>query len=607
VQSTQQEYLAEVLVRRGVVSTEQMSAFLSTAIEKSQPVTEVLVQANAVAEERIAEALAEEFGLGLLAKIDVGNVHLGLVERVPITYAKQHKILVLSEDDQKVCCAIADPLDVTAIDDVRTIFGKPVELLVTTETAVLDAINRVWERKEDAGTTLESNAELEEDHLVDLLDAEDDAPIIAWVNGLFAQAVRERASDIYIEPEEREIIVRYRIDGQMYVAKRAPKQHAAAVLARVKIMAQLNIAEKRLPQDGRITLKIAGKSIDVRVSTIPTSRGHESIVMRLLQKAAVLLDLSDLGFDEREYKLMDQLIRRPDGIILVTGPTGSGKTTTLYACLNRINDPVRKILTAEDPVEYELGGIRQLHVKPSIGLTFANALRAFLRQDPDVIMVGEIRDRETAEIAVQASLTGHVVLSTIHTNDAAGAVTRLVDMGVEPFLVRSSIIAILAQRLVRLLCPHCKEPYEPTDYELQQLALDDRSLAWKANRRMASRYLPYGCNYEYPGQRMEHRPIFHRAKGCDQCSGHGFVGRLGIYELLVVDDAVGGLILQNADAQSIKRAAQNAGMDTLRDDGARKVLKGVTTVEEVLKAKQEDILEEEPPSSRPSLAASAEA
>ncbi|HZO15134.1 MAG TPA: ATPase, T2SS/T4P/T4SS family, partial [Polyangiaceae bacterium] len=334
--AAQQEFIAEVLVRRGVLPADQVDGLLQTAIEKSQPITDVVVLTQVAPEERIAQAFAEEWGLGLLTKIDVNNVPLALVERIPITYAKQHKILVLSEHDDKVCCAIADPLDVTAVDDVRTLFGKPVEVLVTTSTAVLDAINRVWERKEDAGGTLEGSGDLEEDNLVDLLDAEDDAPIIAWVNGLFAQAVRERASDIHIEPEEREVVVRYRIDGQMYIAKRAPKQHAAAIFARVKIMAALNIAEKRLPQDGRITLKIAGKSIDVRVSTIPTSRGYESIVMRLLMKTAVLLDLSDLGFDEREYKLMDQLIRRPDGIILVTGPTGSGKTTTLYACLNRI-------------------------------------------------------------------------------------------------------------------------------------------------------------------------------------------------------------------------------------------------------------------------------
>jgi general secretion pathway protein E len=277
----------------------------------------------------------------------------------------------------------------------------------------------------------------------------------------------------------------------------------------------------------------------------------------------------------------------------VTGPTGSGKTTTLYACLNRINEPSRNILTAEDPVEYEIGGIHQVHVKPSINLTFASALRAFLRQDPDVIMVGEIRDKETAEIAINASLTGHLVLSTIHTNDAAGAVTRLSDMGIENFLVRSSIIGILAQRLVRVLCPHCKVPYEPSAYDLKQLALDEAGMDWKRRRNMSARYQPHGVDYRVVGDDMRDPPVFFRAKGCDECLGKGFTGRLGIYELMVIDDVVGELILQNADAQAIKRAAKNAGMDTLRDDGARKVIKGVTTVEEVLAATQEDVIIDE--------------
>jgi general secretion pathway protein E len=290
--------------------------------------------------------------------------------------------------------------------------------------------------------------------------------------------------------------------------------------------------------------------------------------------------------------VMDQLINKPDGIILVTGPTGSGKTTTLYACLNRINEPSRNILTAEDPVEYEIGGIHQVHVQSAIGLTFASALRAFLRQDPDVIMVGEIRDRETAEIAIHASLTGHLVLSTIHTNDSAGAVTRLVEMEIEPFLVRSSVIGILAQRLVRILCPACKIAYKPTDYELQQLGLDPERLAWKARRQISNRYTVYGTDYQYVGQGMTDF-TFHKAGGCDACMQKGFIGRRGVYELMVIDDSVGPLILKNADAQTIKRMAISQGMDTMRDDGARKVLAGLTTVEEVLAATQEDVIVDE--------------
>ncbi|WP_434044762.1 MULTISPECIES: type II secretion system ATPase GspE [Sorangium] len=587
-----QQYLGEILVRRGVVPAERLAPLYDTVRERGQPLADLIVSSNIADEASIAKALAEECEVGFLQRIDIDAVPLELASRVPITYAKQHKILPLAEHDGVVYCATADPLDTTAIDDVRALFGKPVEIAVATSDAVLNAINRIWEKKEDGGAKLEGEAALEEDNLVDIIDSDDDAPIIAWVNGLFAQAVRERASDIHIEPEERDVVVRYRIDGELYVAKRASKQFMAPIIARVKIMASLNIAEKRLPQDGRITLKIAGKSVDIRVSTVPTSRGFERIVMRILHKASVLLGLDDLGFAPREYALMDGLIQRPDGIILVTGPTGSGKTTTLYACLNRINEPSRNILTAEDPVEYEIGGIHQIHVHPGIGLTFASALRAFLRQDPDVIMVGEIRDKETAEIAIHASLTGHLVLSTIHTNDAAGAVTRLVEMEIEPFLVRSSVIGILAQRLVRLLCPTCKVAYRPSDYELQQLGLDQDRLAWKARRKLSNRYGVHGQKYDYIGQDID-RAVFYKPGGCDACNQKGFIGRRGIYELMIIDDAVGPLILKSADAQTIKRVAISQGMDTLRDDGARKVLQGTTTVEEVLAATQEDVIVDE--------------
>jgi general secretion pathway protein E len=380
------------------------------------------------------------------------------------------------------------------------------------------------------------------------------------------------------------------VDGQLYVARRASRQFMSAVIARVKIMAGLNIAEKRLPQDGRISRKIGGRSIDVRVSTIPTSRDHERVVMRLLHKSTVLLDLHDIGFSERDFQLMDQMIRRPDGIILVTGPTGSGKTTTLYACLNRINTQDINILTAEDPVEYEIGGIHQVHVQPKIGLTFASALRAFLRQDPDVILVGEIRDKETAEIAIHASMTGHLVLSTLHTNDAASAVTRLVEMDIEPFLVRSTVASILAQRLVRRLCEHCKEAYTATPYELEQIGIDPERTRRRDERVVSPRYVVHGVAYEPVGWRDSRLPTLYKPRGCDKCDNKGFSGRFGIYELLVADDVVGRLILDNADARTVKRAAQAQGMDTLRDDGARKVLEGKTTVEEVVAATQDDVV-----------------
>jgi general secretion pathway protein E len=432
----------------------------------------------------------------------------------------------------------------------------------------------------------------------DILDSDEEAPVIRWVNSLFLSAMKERASDIHIEPEEKEVIVRYRIDGELYIARRAARPFMNSIISRIKIESALNIAEKRLPQDGRITKKIAGKSFDIRVSTIPTSRGYERVVMRLLNKSSVLLDLPELGFSPRDYALMDGLIRRPDGIILVTGPTGSGKTTTLYACINRINQPNLNILTAEDPVEYEIAGIHQVHVQPKIGLTFAGALRAFLRQDPDIVMVGEIRDQETLDIAINASLTGHLVLSTIHTNDAAGAITRTIDMGAEPFLLRSSVIGILAQRLVRVLCPHCKYPYPAEEFEIEELGLTPERLRTRAKRRdnPASRYYPRTVGADDPLETFDPhvQATFYKAKGCNQCTNTGFMGRRGIYELLLIDDAVGPLILKRSDAQALKRTAQDIGMDSLRDDGARKVIMGLTSVEEVLAATQEDVEIEKP-------------
>jgi general secretion pathway protein E len=587
----EEHYLGEILVRRGVVTEERLKPFFAQQRDKGPGLMDLLVAGNVVDADTIAQALAAECALPYLSRIDVDAIATPIAAKLPIGYAKSHKILVRAEDEQRVHVVCADPLDTACIDDVRALFEKPVDVSVSSAENVVDAINRVYERNEGGGGDLESNeGELgAEEELQDILDSDDDAPIIRWVNALFFQGVKERASDIHIEPEEKEVVVRYRIDGELYVAKKANKQFMSSIIARVKIMSGMNIAEKRLPQDGRISLKIAGKSIDVRVSTIPTSRAFERIVMRLLHKTNVLLDLTDLGFSARDYALMDGLIRRPDGIILVTGPTGSGKTTTLYACLNRINHPNLNILTAEDPVEYEIGGIHQVHVYPKIGLSFASALRAFLRQDPDVIMVGEIRDKETAEIAIHASLTGHLVLSTIHTNDAAGAVTRLVEMEIEAFLVRSSVIGILAQRLVRVLCKECREPYTPAEFELKQLGIDAERGAWRTSRRLSPRYVAQGVDYVPPGVNQKGPLIFYRAKGCPSCLGTGYTGRRGIYELMMVDDAVGALILKSSDAQSIKRAAVEQGMDTLRDDGARKVLAGLTTVEEVLAATQEDV------------------
>jgi general secretion pathway protein E len=590
---TEQRFLGEVLSRRGIVTAEKLEALWAVQRERGTDLLDLVVNANLIDEVALARVLAEEAQLSVVERIDPAEIVTSVATRVPINFAKTHRILVVREDEHAVHVVCGDPFNTQALDDLRVIFDKPVEAVVGGRDRIEDAINRVYEKQAGEERLESDDSNRDEEDASDILDSDDEAPVIRWVNSLFLQAMKERASDIHIEPEEKEVIVRYRIDGELYIARRAPRAFMNSIISRIKIESALNIAEKRLPQDGRITKRIAGKSFDIRVSTIPTSRGYERIVMRLLNKSSVLLDLPDLGFSPREYALMDGLIRRPDGIVLVTGPTGSGKTTTLYACINRINQPNLNILTAEDPVEYEIQGIHQVHVQPKIGLTFAGALRAFLRQDPDIVMVGEIRDHETLEIAINASLTGHLVLSTIHTNDAAGAITRTIDLGAEPFLLRSSVIGILAQRLVRVICDHCKYPYPAEDFELAELGLTDERVRARIARRNnpATRYFPRTVREADPLETFDakNRPTFFKARGCDRCTNTGFSGRRGIYELMLVDDAIGPLILRKADARAIKRMAWEQGMDTLRDDGARKVLAGRTTVEEVLAATQEDM------------------
>jgi general secretion pathway protein E len=591
--AVEQRFLGELLARRGVLPADKLDALWAVQRERGTELLDLIVNSSLVDEVALARVLAEEAQVPMVENIDPAEIPTALATRLPIAFAKAHRIIVVREEDRAVHVVCGDPFDTQALDDLRLIFGKPVEVSVGGRDRIETAINRVYEKQAGEERLESDESNVDEEAASDILDSDEEAPVIRWVNSLFLQAMKERASDIHIEPEEKEVIVRYRIDGELYIARRAPRPFMNSIISRIKIESALNIAEKRLPQDGRISKKIAGKSFDIRVSTIPTSRGYERIVMRLLNKSSVLLDLPDLGFSPREYALMDGLIRRPDGIILVTGPTGSGKTTTLYACINRINQPNLNILTAEDPVEYEIQGIHQVHVQAKIGLTFASALRAFLRQDPDIVMVGEIRDTETLDIAINASLTGHLVLSTIHTNDAAGAITRTIDMGAEPFLLRSSVIGILAQRLVRVLCANCKYSYEAEDFELEELGLTAERMRMRAARRNNpnSRYFPRNVG---EGDLLEtfdpsSRPIFHKAHGCAQCTNTGFSGRRGIYELLLIDEAVGPLILRKADSGAIKRLAWEQGMDTLRDDGARKVLAGMTTVEEVLAATQEDI------------------
>lgn len=567
------QLIGDILVAHGVIDADKRAEALAAQAERGGRLGEVLVSLKACSEEQVLKALAAQLELPYQMRLGSEELSPELTAKVPINFAKQARVLPVRLDGEGVLVAMADPLDTGAVDSMRLLLGASISPLLVPTQAILDCINLVYDRAKNETEQLVDDLEagdldavahqLEEPQ--DLLDSSDEAPIIRLVNSLLFRAAKERASDIHIEPQERDICVRFRVDGVLQEVIRPPKRFQNSITSRVKIMGGLNIAEKRLPQDGRIRVKLAGRDIDIRLSTTPTVYG-ERVVMRLLDKSAVLLDLAEIGMDPTQLKIMESLIHRSHGIILVTGPTGSGKTTTLYAALSKINRPDLNIMTIEDPVEYQLKGISQTPVNAKIELTFANGLRSFLRQDPDVIMVGEIRDLETAEIAIQASLTGHLVFSTVHTNDAAGAVTRLVDMGVEPFLVASSLMGVLAQRLVRVLCKDCRIPYFPTEEELKEIGLTP------AQVREASGGMLY-------------KPV-----GCDECNHNGYRGRCGIYEMMLIDDEIRQLILKNVDSGSIKKQAVSAkGMRTLMDDGALKVLRGVTSIAEVLSVTQEDI------------------
>jgi general secretion pathway protein E len=581
-------YLGQILVRDLGMRPDHLEQALEKQREQAAgpdrlKIGEILLGMKAVSEEDLARALGTQMDVPYLAELPrAEDVDTELTEKLPVAFAKQHKVMPLTKDgDDAVRVAIADPLAVHALDDVRALVGREPIPFLTTPTKLVDFINKVYARLK-VGVELEKkNEEGDEfgdaEELVDILDLTDEAPIIRWVNGLMFQAVKERASDIHIEPGEKDVVVRYRIDGVLRESKRANRNYLPSILSRVKIMAGLNIAEKRLPQDGRIRRKIAGKDIDMRVATAPTATG-ERVTIRLLDRTSVLFGLADIGFAADHLETLEGIITRPHGVLLVTGPTGSGKTTTLYACLAKINSPDLNILTVEDPVEYQLEGISQTQVNPKIELTFASGLRSFLRHDPDVIMVGEIRDLETAEIAIQASLTGHLVLSTIHTNDAAGSITRLVDMGVEPFLVASSVVGLLAQRLVRRVCASCRQLVTPNPVELQALGIDPEAF-------FAGAVAIPKLKNQVP---MPRGKVF-RAKGCSTCLDTGYTGRAGIYELLMMSDEIRSLCLKNADATTVKRAAMAQGMRTLRQDGGLKVLSGITTIEDVMMVTAEEM------------------
>ncbi len=517
----------------------------------------------------LGRTIADQLGLPYLEAIDVEDIDEVLVRQVPLGLARDQGVLPLWDRNGVVEIAVAGARSLSAVDDLRVLYGRSTRALVVSPAVLRTAQNQAYDKASQSASAVmeeideEQGSEVHDDLQLaeDLLDDPNQAPIIRFVNSLFTQAIKERASDIHIEPFEKELLVRFRIDGVLYEVVKPPPRLQASIVSRVKIMAGLNIAEKRIPQDGRIRTRMAGREIDVRVSTMPVRHG-ERVVMRLLEKGSVF-NLEQVGMPKSIMEPFRKLIRLPHGIVMVCGPTGSGKTTTLYSALSEINTPDKNILTIENPVEYELRGIGQTQVNPKIDLTFASVLRAHLRQDPDVILVGETRDRETADNAIQASLTGHLVFTTIHTNDAPTAFTRLIDMGIEPFLVASSLVAILAQRLVRRLCPLCKQPHNPTDAELKDVGLTRADLVGRD---------------------------LHRAVGCPECNMKGYQGRTGIYELLIVSDELRGVVTGGADAGIIKKHAVEEGMRTLRMDGLEKALEGMTTLDEVLRVTQEDVV-----------------
>jgi len=553
--------LGEILVQERLTTPDVVEQALARAKATGERVGEALVAVGAVKSEDVLRALAEQQSLAYLSRDELPSP-LPIVKNLSPKYLRQYTVCPVSIENGLLTVATADPLNTVVLDDLRQFTGLAVKLVVSSAEAITEAIDRTYD---GAATPLqrivegmEDEGAGEEEDVNHLRDMAFEAPVVRLVNLLVENAIDAEASDIHVEPFEDTLRVRYRLDGILFDQEAPPRRLQAAVTSRIKLMAEMNIAERRLPQDGRIRVTVRGRRVDIRVSTIPTVHG-ESIVMRLLDRSSVFLPLEKLGFASAMLRRFGALIKRPHGILLVTGPTGSGKTTTLYGALDKINSPDRKIITVEDPVEYQLKGVNQIHVKPKIGLTFATGLRHIVRQDPDVILIGEIRDLETAEIAIQAALTGHLVFSTLHTNDAPAAITRLQDMGVEPYLVASVLEGVLAQRLVRRICAACRVPDTPNAADLEALGIEGAG----------------------------GRPLS-RGRGCDECRGTGYRGRTGIYELFPITEDARSLILKRAPSREIRRCAIEAGMVTLRMDGWLKACEGVTTVEEILRVTQED-------------------
>lgn len=563
----QRRSLGESLVELGLLSNEKFKEVQEEEKRTGQPLRKIIVQKGLITEEDLVSFMASNMNLPY---IELGNYIIDpkIIELVPEDLARKHQVIPLLKIGNSLTCAIFDPLNIFAIDELRHKTGFDIEPAVATEKEIKKALDEHYGAKgtvEDIIKTIDKERlglkEGQELELKKLQEVSGEPPVIRLVNLMIMQAVKEKASDIHIEPEEEMLKVRYRIDGILHSRQFVPKYLQSAVISRIKILSNLNIAERRASQDGRFQMKMENRQIDIRVSVVPTVYG-ENVVMRLLDRGSAILSLAKLGFSEEILRRQEKLIHLPHGIILVTGPTGSGKTTTLYASLNVINSGEKNILTIEDPVEYHIAGIRQIQVDSKAGITFANGLRSILRQDPDVIMVGEIRDKETAEVAIQAALTGHLVFSTLHTNDAAGAITRLIDMGVEPFLISSSVSGVLAQRLMRMVCKDCKEEYTPTKEALKDIGIKESDLTPSIK--------------------------FYIGKGCPKCMNTGYKGRIGIFELMLIDEKIHNLIIAKATREEIRRQAKSSGMVTLKDDGLEKVKEGLTTVEEVLRLTQEE-------------------
>ncbi len=564
---TEVKLLGDMLLKRKLITEAQLSRALDLQQALGKPLAQILLDLGYIEKAQLERILGAETNGNEEITSSGLSVSPALLKRIPASVAHTYQVMPIREENGRVVFAMTDPFNIRILDDLRFRLGTSVRGVQAKEEVIQQLIEAHYGSK--GGTLKEVVSEMHERGGAEDISAErldttslkelaQQAPVVKLLNLILLQGVRDRASDIHLEPFEHEFKVRYRVDGTLYELTPPPKLLALALTSRVKVMAGLDIAERRLPQDGRIQVSVEGRLIDIRVSTLPTAFG-ESVVLRILDKSIVQLSLDQLGFFPDLKQQIEKLIRRPNGIILVTGPTGSGKTTTLYSMLRSINDVGKKIITTEDPVEYELEGIIQVPIQPKIDLNFARSLRSILRQDPDIVMVGEIRDEETAEIAVQASLTGHLVLSTLHTNDAPGAVTRLLDMKIEPYLVTSSLTAVLAQRLVRAVCQQCRELYQPSDEMLQDLGIKAKD-------------------------KKEHK--FYSGRGCAVCGGSGYIGRTAIFELFIMNETLRNMVLEEASTVAIREKARELGMRMLREEGLRKIFEGVTSVEEVLRETQ---------------------